>query len=389
MPDISRRTLIATGAAAALLPRAVHAAPGRAIVSKIVVEERRIWSPVTIGGAGPWPFIIDTGAQLSAIDRKLAEQLKLRYIQPVRLRGIGGLVTFPVFEARDVVLGGGIRQASAVFAGYDTLDFHSGTGGLLAAGLLTARDSELDFDAGEWRVYPEGRGERPGFVELGSEVQRFGLRGASPRILVDAELDGARSRWLLDTGSPGTLLLFPEASRRSRLWDDARPFAPVPLKGIAGLEGKPGRLVRARSLTVGPLTIDAPLVSLYDPSQRMTDRDAGLVGLEVIEQLNLSTDSAAGKLWAQRNARPRRPQRYRLSGLWLDRLAGNRARVGIVGTGSPAAVAGLLTGDVITEVPDFGALLRSLNGPAGASPSLRVERDGVVRMVTLQLKPYL
>ena len=90
---ISRRRVLesATLAAAVSALPVRAAAPAPAVTSRIVVSADRIWVPATIGGEGPFRFILDTGAAVSGIAIPLAKRLGLRGIGHVRMNGIGGI----------------------------------------------------------------------------------------------------------------------------------------------------------------------------------------------------------------------------------------------------------------------------------------------------------
>ncbi|TRW14340.1 aspartyl protease family protein [Glacieibacterium frigidum] len=357
---ISRRLLIASGAA---LPLAAHGAPPPArppIVSRIVVETNRIWTPVTIGDKGPFAFILDTGASMSAINSALARRLNLRRVGRRQVSGIGGSVTLDVYVADTVVLGNGLRQSDSVFAGID----ERSNAGLLTGALFTSGDSDLDFVTGEWRLWPSGRPDFAGMSAFGVIETRDGA--LTNKILVEATLDGRRLRLLVDTGAPGEVLLFPHVVRRTGLWSDTRPFAPQRLRGIGGAAARLGRTVRATRLSIAGFDFDRPLAALHDPSDTLDIDYDGLLGLSVIERLDLSTEVRKARLWARANGRPKPAEDYGYSGLWLERLPDAKARVAVVSPGAPAAEAGLKVGDVLTGVDDWRAYLRRFEGDPGS-----------------------
>jgi serine protease Do len=381
-----RRTLLGGLAALPLLGgEALRAQPARQpIAASIALEDGRVWVAATIAGKPPMLFIVDTGAVVSLIQPSVSRTLDLRSRGATRLVGVGGPQTFELFEARDIVFGGAIRQRSAVFAApRQDIPLHPDAAGLLAAGMLTSVDSDLDFDAGEWRVYPKGREARDGFALLSSRIS--GSSGGSEYIYVDAAIDGRSYRLLVDTGMPGQILLFGAAARSSGLWNDRRPFVPVQARGIGGLADR-GRLVRAGQVTIGPIAFERPLVELSAEAHPASFGE-GIIGLSLLELLTLSTDVRGNRLWAKRNRRAPRPERYGMSGLWLEEKNG-KVLVAVVSPGSPAAASGLAVGDEVLGGP-LRALIPELSGPPGSEVALDTRRGSQARTVKLVLRPYI
>ena len=387
---ISRRGLIGALAASALVPGAALRAQGRVITTSIALAEARLWIAASIGGSRPLQFIIDTGAVVSLIQERIATELGLHVRGRTRLVGVGGPEDFLVYEGRDVTFASGATQRSVVFGAMPpSLVLGREAAGAFAAGLITENDCDLDFGSGEWRLYPDGRGAREGFHELPSAIQHAPhSETGSAYMLVDAVLGGNNFRFLLDTGMPGQVKLWPSAVRRSGLWNDAAPYAPDRGAGIGGA-GAPGRMVRGGTLRIGGFAFERPLVFLNDPGT-LRERESfadGVIGLSFIELLNLSTDVRRRRLWAQPSGRPQRPERYRLSGLWVDERGGALV-VADVGTGSPGADAGLRAGDEIVglSLEDY---LRRAAGRAGDSFELRYRRGGETHTTRLTLRDFL
>lgn len=385
---ISRRGLIKGMAASALLPGAALRAEARVITTPIAVEENRIWVAATIGGSRPLQFILDTGAVVSLIQERLARELGMRERGHFRLLGAVGPENFVLYVGRDVAFSSGAVQRSVVFGAMaPDLVLGRDAAGLFAAGLLTEADSDLDFGRGEWRLYPDGRGSREGYRKLPSSIQHISGSGSgSPYIFVDAFLDGNSYRFLLDTGMPGQVRLWPNAVRRSGLWNDTSPYAPVRAFGIGGA-GARGRMVRGRTLRIGDFAFERPLVTLNEPSSRRESFADGIIGLSYLELLNLSTDIRRRRLWAQPSGRPQRPERYRLSGLWVD-PRGDVLEVSDVGRSSPAADAGLQRGDEILGL-SLQEFVRRADGRAGDSFELRYRRGGETRTTRLTPREFL
>jgi hypothetical protein len=373
--------LLAAGGLAAGTGRA---AAGRAIVSKIALVEGRVVCGIKIDGHGPYLFMIDTGGFLSLINDDLAREISLQRRGATGGRGVGGAAILPLYIARDVVFGGGATQKTVAFAGL-ARPFGADVRGALAAGMLTAADSDLDIEAGEWRTYPEGRGEWEG-TRLPDAIRGGGPAGAgSPRLFGSVEVDGRVFRMLLDTGAPGGFALDAAAGRALGLTDDTRPWAPARPRGIGGVEGV-ARIVRAGRASFGGALYERPLVTVRDA--RLGGDQDGVVGLAVLRGFNLSTEVRAKALWVKRHdSAPPLDDRYGLSGLWIDDVKG-RVTVAAVGTGSPAAGAGVQAGDAIVGL-SFPDALRAINGRPGKEVTVTLERGGARRDARFTLRPFL
>ena len=353
---------------------------------RILLRDGRLWMQVWIGRHGPYPFVIDTGTFVTLIRADLARDLGLRTLGALNMRGIGGAVTVARYFGRDVRLGQ-VNVGNVVFAGQAAgLRIHREAMGALSASVLTFADAELDFEALEWRIHPDGLGERPGYEMLPSLIQRARLgQGASP-IFVDVTIDGIGYRLQADTGSPAQLHLWPRAARRSGLWESGRPFAPVRPGGIGG-EGERARLLRVGEVRVGSMLFPRALVVADNPGTADTHRSDGLIGLPLLQRMNLSTDLRRSRLWARANNLPPPPERYGLSGLWVD-AARDGVTVVEVSPASPAADAGLRIGDSIpgVSVNDF---VGRLSGRPGDTVDIAYRRDGETRRTRLTLRAFL
>lgn len=359
----------------------------RVVARKIELTPSRVIMQLLIDGQGPYPFMLDTGGFLSLIDDDLARALKLQMRGSTGGSGVGGSTVMPLYLANEVVFGGAARQRGVAFAGLSH-GFSGGVRGALAAGFLTAIDSDLDFDTGEWRSYPDGRPERTGYVRIGSAMDdsRSG-RAGSRHLYGDATVNGRSFRFLLDTGAPGGVSVDQAAAKALGLLDAMRPYAPMKLSGIGGQTGI-ARLVRADSVTFGDHRLDRPLVMIRAAGDNRGTGVSGIIGLNTLRQFNLSTDVRAKALWVRwRGADSALPERYGMSGLWIER-DGAGVEIAAVGTGSPAADAGLRVGDRILD-DAFETVLRKIGGRPGAQVSLRIDRAGAAQTVTFALKPYL
>lgn len=389
MGVISRRTLLAGVIAAPLLFAGSARAQGLRLQrgdSRIRLQDGRLWMQVSIDRHGPWPFVVDTGTNVNLIRGELARELGLRMLGALTMRGIGGTVTQARFLGRNVRLGE-VGVGDMMFAGHSAdLRIHRAAMGALSAGVLTFADAELDFDALEWRVRPEGIEARPGYEMLPSLVERPRPGTGAAPLFIDAAVAGQTCRLQVDTGSPAPLHLWPRAVRRTALWDSGRPFAPVRPNGIGG-EGERGRVMRVGEVGIGSLRFPDMLAVADNPRTASAHRGDGLIGLPLLQRMNLSTDLRRSRLWARANGQPPPPERYGLSGLWVDPGRDGLAVVE-VSPASPAAEAGLQVGDIIPGVA-LETFLGRLSGRPGDTVEIGYRRGGESRRTRLVLRAFL
>lgn len=379
---LTRRRLAASALALPFASSLASAARADAppITAAIRLTDNRVLIDALLDGKGPYAFVIDTGAVVSGVRDQLVQQLKLRKLRDVSLNGGK---SFPLYAVDDLVLGGAIRQQGVALFGLAGNNL--GGDGLLAAGLVTTFDSELDFEAGQWRVYPAGGPDRAGYTRLASELRDEPGANGSRRIFADVALGEATLRPVLDTGMPWVLTLPHGDGLKLGLWSDDRPYAPVRLAGIAGPGKSPARLVRAPRLKVGDADYAAPLVVVRPPDALGAEP---VLGLPVLRTLNLSVDRAAKAVWVRRNGLAPTESRYGGSGLWVDAEDG-KVRVAEVGAGSPAAKAGVRPGDVIDGLSTLREVLAVLGGPMGTPVSLKLRRPDGAATADFTLSAYL
>lgn len=385
-PDLgalSRRSLIAATLGLPglnLLAATTASAQGGPAVAKFRLEGGRMLIDALLNGKGPFPFIIDTGAVVSGVLEATAKEVGLRKLREVKLKGD----RFPLYAADEMILGGAVRQTDVALAGLWRL---GGGSGLLAAGLMTVFDSDLDFDVGEWRVYPQGASERTGFTAIPSSLPDHPGANGSRRIQAAAQYGDTPLSLLWDTGAPRPLKLDHDVAKRLGLWNDERPWSPIPTSGITGMEPTPARMVRAgQPIRIGPLSFDDQLIALGAPEHPKASwgsREDGLLGLPIMQRMNIAVDAKARRILVKSSGLPTPQQRYSFSGVWLDKAPGG-ATVGQVGRGSPAEAAGLKSGDRISG--EWEELLQALNGPVGTETALNVTGRGPVAFT---LKDYL
>lgn len=376
-----RSVLLACGGGISMLALPVRLAasgPGRVFRVPVDLASRRLLVSCTIEGKGPFALGIDTGGVVSLIDHDLALRLGLKTRGKTGLGIAGRHDLYPMFEARELNFGNVLRQERVLLAGVEDPRFGRDVVGMLAAGCMTTMDAELDFVAREWRLYPDGGPVRAGWGAHEGAIRPG--RVGSPHLFGRAGLGGQNLSCLLDTGAPSPIILRPRPARKSGIDLDAQHWSP------AQSNGRETQIYRSKQpFEIGGLTLERPLVTVSENAPSFVDD--GIIGLPVIQRLNLGTEVKAGRLWTRPNGLPPEPERYNMSGLWIDRK-GETMLAGRVGRGSPAERAGIGTGDRIDGMP-FGQMIARLNGRAGEQIPLQVTRSGAKRDLTLVLEDYL
>jgi predicted aspartyl protease len=203
---------------------------------------QRMTVPVRLAEAGPFRFLVDTGADRTSISREVAELLKLppgRTVQLHTVTGAGPVATATIHGLRVNA------DALSSFDGPILERANMGADGILALDSLHSERILFDFRKNSMRVLPFT--ERHYRDEPGTIVIRAKRRNGR-LVLSSARADGVDLTVVLDTGSEVTIgnsALKAQLSRR-RL----RGAEKVQLQSVTG-EMLPGEFSSVRTLEFG------------------------------------------------------------------------------------------------------------------------------------------
>lgn len=160
----------------------------------------RIVAPVEINGHGPLRFILDTGANRSAISAATARKLGLQVDEGSRVsvHGITGSAVLPAVEVATFRAGDLLFEdqrlpvlPSAVFGGVD---------GILGIDVLQTARIDVDFGSGTVTIQrSSGARARPGYLVVPARLKHGGL------LLVQGKVGKVRVKAILDTGAERSL----------------------------------------------------------------------------------------------------------------------------------------------------------------------------------------
>ena len=356
--------------------------------------DNRVFVEAWFDGHGPFHIILDTGAGGFSLSDLAAQKLGLRVKDAGQGVGVGentvrtgrthvakvqiGDLQFEDVEVEVLPLG----DSGNVF-GNKPMD---GVVGLAVFERLVVRHDyihrTLTFTMPD-RFNYQGDGivvrfERPGFIPI-----------------VDAELDGVRGRFGIDTGARSSLLVFrpfAEANKLKEKYD-------ATLEGITGWGiGGPVRslLARAKELKIGNVVVRDLVIRISTQRAGLTatsQDEAGVIGPDVLAQFDLTVDYSRNHIIFEKNENYGRRDSYDRAGMWMGQ-GGEHFTVLDVIAGGPADGAGIRPGDAILAIdgvstatlvlPDVREHIR--RAAVGLKMNLLIESGGTRKALTITLR---
>ena len=161
-------------------------------------RNRRITIPVTIEGAGPYNFMIDTGSQATAVTHGINNSLSLTPIGTATLVGMASRRPVDVVEVNNLVVGNHtIHNLSAPVLNKK----HLGADGII--GLDSLQDFRVLIDFRNETIALEDvttKQSRSGFEIIVKARQKLGQL-----LITDAIVEGVRATVIIDTGAQSSL----------------------------------------------------------------------------------------------------------------------------------------------------------------------------------------
>lgn len=239
---------------------------------------QRMTVPVSIDGRGPYPFVVDTGAERTVIARELASLLDLTKGRTARMHSMSEVSDIATVIIPELEVGGKqVRQIHAPALARRNL----GAEGMLGVDSLKTQRVSFDFVRQQMTVTPSQK--RPESWARDAIVitarNRFGHL-----VLVDADVDGQKVWVILDTGSQATVgnsALRRKLEKKKRLG----VTMPVHMTSVTG-----GTIIAdqtvTRNIRIGGLDIKKMPIAFADvhPFKKLDleDRPALLLGMDAL-----------------------------------------------------------------------------------------------------------
>jgi predicted aspartyl protease len=240
-------------------------------------ESSRMTVPVSIGGRGPYEFVVDTGAQRTVVSHDLAGLLGLKAGRRVRVTAMTSVAVVDTVQVPSLTLSK--IAASAIEA--PALDqANMGAPGMLGIDALQGHVVSIDFDDREMAVRPARKRShalpRPGEIVVTAK-SRFGQL-----IVTDAHWHNQRVSVVVDTGTAVTVANPAFVRMVGKAW---KPLGKISLISALG-EMMNADYISVDRLQIGDVTFhDVPVaVADAEPFHRfdLVDQPSLLLGMDAL-----------------------------------------------------------------------------------------------------------
>jgi predicted aspartyl protease len=368
-------------------------------VPGVEIFDRIIYLPVRVNGAGPFTFVLDTGAgAFSAIDQSVADSLGMRS-QLIAKGGGAGEDVIDINRVDSVVVscdGLSFEPRLLMAIPLHRMDPHWGKrkDGLVGGDLLSTLVTRIDYERGTVTFHNAAS------YEYSGPGERIPMQVYGNHIFVSADV------FLYEREEPVEALLMLDTGVRITTFNN--PFSrvnglaaqsPATVQGVTGfgLGGVSRGIVgRVRGIGIGSIFIENPVVDFStDERGALADTSfSGIIGADILSRFTVVFDYARERMFLEKNSSFGEPSEFEMSGIRFV-MEGKRfdvLKVFSVFEGSPAAEAGIEPGDIVTTIDGRAAssftreALRVYMEREGAEVKLTVSRGAATREIALRLR---
>jgi predicted aspartyl protease len=210
-------------------------------------EGERMTVPVRLSGAGPYRFLVDTGADRTAVSRELVAELKLPSSGGAALHSVTGISQVSVARVSNVEF---IRQPEKAVDAAVLDRVNMGADGILGTDVLRSQRVQFDFEHRTMSIVPSGTPEirnEPGAIIVAAR------RKSGRLIVTDSVVNGQSVTVVLDTGAE--LSIGNDALRQKLIGKGLiNPLQKIELLSVTG-EKIEGDYMFVRELTIGGVSL--------------------------------------------------------------------------------------------------------------------------------------
>ena len=362
---------------------------GHAVTIPMTVRFGHIFISVEINEK-PAVFVLDSGAESDILSNDAAKRLGIAAIHSneyILMNGAGGDELASPARLKTLKVGGVLLKESPVVL--IDLPRVLQADGLLGYEFLHRFVTTIDYQAQTITLRDTLAPPAAGVV------LPMTLKGNVPGI--DADLDGARGCFQIDTGDSGSIEVNSPFVKHKYLRDKYTPHLDM-VTGV-GIGGKlRSSVVRIPWLKVGALTIKNVIgnLSLQKRGALAASDVAGTLGYDVLSRFKITLDYKNSKVILADAGVNDRPFEYNRSGMGYS-IRDGALMVADVIKGSPADLAGVTVGEQILAVndepiiqDDFHSVSLALRGPPGNRVKFKLRTPSrETREITLTLRELL
>lgn len=255
-------------------------------------HDDRMTVPVRLSGTGPYQFLVDTGADRTAVSRQLVAKLNLPSAGGAELHSLSGISSVGTAKVQSLQL---TRSPESVEAA--VLDgANMGADGIVGVDLLRSQRVLFDFENQTMSIVPSAT---PDFNDERGTIVVRAKRKNGRLVVTDAVANDERLTVVLDTGSQ--VSIGNQALRRRLLGDNLVDIEKsVELESVTG-QKVIGDYMFIRQLTIGGVGLTNLAVVFTDAHTfkqlGLDRRPALLLGMNAIRAFKkVSIDFASKKL---------------------------------------------------------------------------------------------
>jgi predicted aspartyl protease len=240
----------------------------------------RMTVPVMVNGQGPFPFVIDTGADRTVISAELAATLDLKPGEPVVVNGTAGVDLTPTAIIPRLAVG--VREILDVDAPMLTAA-NLGAVGMLGIDSLRDQRMVMDFHAKRMTVEASKREHFASDVIVVHAHRRLGQL-----VLVDSSIGRVPIFVILDSGAQNTIGNFAlrDFVRGQRRGDSKLPVDVVSVSGRT----TPAQFASLSNVKIGGVTLHNLPIAFADlhtfKEFDLNDQPAMLLGMDVLRHFD-------------------------------------------------------------------------------------------------------
>jgi predicted aspartyl protease len=241
-------------------------------------EDDRMTVPVRLSGSGPYRFLVDTGADRTAVSQEVARQLGLAQGEKAAIHTVSGISTVSTATVPQLQL----TSKPVKITDAPLLDsVNMGADGIIGVDALRSQSVLFDFDKGMLSIVPSAVAE---FADEPDVIVIQASRKNGRLIVTDAVANGHKLTVVVDTGAQlcmGNLALRDELLGRGLVDENKK----VALESVTG-DLIDGDYMFIRKLDIGGVTL-ANLAIVFTEAHtfkelKLEDRPALLLGMNAM-----------------------------------------------------------------------------------------------------------